>query len=205
MMNKKRVKPVNSTSRAAGDGRTTVKKDPPKINGEPAISETKDAKDEEVEESPEEKQIKFDRELKWCLQSLEKCFIDEPTSSSKPSTSSAGIRLKEANRVYNLLRNSKTSVIRKRQLMSGYFGDYRSKMSKEQAKFKSNASNSKISNILSGQLKEDQQTKRGVFIKKRIAKTDTDSNSAQASASPFNFSFNVETQDVMQGKEFVAN
>jgi len=138
----------------------------------------------EKEDTPEDIQKRFQKELKWCLDTLDSLLVCE--SSSSTSSGSSSTRIQEGQKVLKLLSNPKTSVIRKRQLMSNFFGDYRSKMAKEEGNLKTQANKSTISNCLK------KPGTSGVFLKKRTNKSKV--NDAPASQR-FSFNFNTIAQD----------
>jgi hypothetical protein len=186
---------VKEASRDLLVNRSELKKRPAKKK--PIVKEDKK---EDEEETPEQLQKRFEKELKWCLETLDTILVSDSSSASSSSGGSGGsaaaTRLREGQKVRNSLRSSKTSVIRKRLLMSNFFGDYRSKMAKEELKFQTKSS---ISNCL----KQEGKTKKsGVFLKKRLNKTATNPQDASSvststsSSNHFTFNFDSIAQDI---------
>ncbi|CAG9790078.1 unnamed protein product [Diatraea saccharalis] len=74
---------------------------------------------------PEESIRKFQLELCWCIQQLERSINDTKGNEKQ---------LQEAWKVLTVLKSNNQPVIRKRQLMRTHFGDYRAKMAAEEKK-----------------------------------------------------------------------
>lgn len=104
--------------------------------------------EEEPEETPLEMQLRFDQELRWCINEIEnmKCHTKI---------------MNDAERTLKILKSNKSSVIKKRQTMSSYFGDYRNKM-KQQLEM-----GNKMKVVFSD---DNCDTKNGKFIKKKSNK-----------------------------------
>jgi len=140
-------------------------------------------KEEEGSESLEDIQKRFELELKFCIESLEDSFAE----SSSSGQTAGDRRTDEKLKIYKLLKNPKTSVIRKRQVMS-LLGDYRLKMAQER-KQNSSATATKISNCLSDGRKSSKP--KAVFVRK--VNKSNNANSME-SASKFTFNFNSTNQ-----------
>ena len=77
--------------------------------------------------SQENFEQKFQEELCWCIDYLQ-TNLQTKKLSEKQS--------KEMTKTISTLKNPKTSLVKKRQLMRVSCGDYRAKMSKEDKEFK---------------------------------------------------------------------
>ncbi|KAL7644637.1 UNVERIFIED_CONTAM: hypothetical protein RMT77_004178 [Armadillidium vulgare] len=98
---------------------------------------TKDSVDNDDTASAQKEVLEnFNLELKWCLQQLE----GELSSKNCKNVNKA----EGMNRCYRILINPKNPMIKKRQAMRSYFGDYRQKMTEEAQKF--NFGSTKVSN-----------------------------------------------------------
>ncbi|XP_064598760.1 uncharacterized protein LOC135465450 [Liolophura sinensis] len=81
--------------------------------------------------SPQELAEQFERELCWCIEQLELGL-----STKAPDSRQA----REAVKVLRVLRNPKTLLVKKRQVMRVTFGDYRKKIEAEEKKLAAKAS-----------------------------------------------------------------
>lgn len=147
------------------------------------------------QESTQDIQLRFESELKWCLQSLESCLIEASTNAKTSNSAATERKLQESTRVYNTLRNPKTSVIRKRQLMNQYFGDYRTAMAKEKEKYSGMQTRSRIRNCLAASRAiKSSHLPSGKFLRKKANKSDLASSTSESTSFTFNFDANDNNQ-----------
>ncbi|GLH08698.1 Inositol-1-monophosphatase [Gryllus bimaculatus] len=105
--------------------------------------------DPAVEKMDEEAQQRFEAELCWCIQKLE---------SSLNSGKLKKKQVEDATKTLKTLQSSKAPLVKKRQVMSVQFGNYRSKMEEEDKKIKKALKDVK--------LKEIAPSKKSSFLRK---------------------------------------
>ncbi|KAK3865077.1 hypothetical protein Pcinc_029283 [Petrolisthes cinctipes] len=105
-------------------------------------------------------QERFAVELRWCVEQLE-ASIQKKKGSTKQN--------EDLIKSYKTLISSKAPMVKKRQVMSALFGDYRSKMAKEKKEMKIEPPKIKTNSVAPG---------KSMFLKKSIK------NNAQVSSFP---------------------
>ncbi|RWS00156.1 hypothetical protein B4U79_11376, partial [Dinothrombium tinctorium] len=144
-------------------------------------------------ESDEQKWLRFEEELNWCLQTLRDFVCDSSEHGANNGAKAA--KLAEANRVLRTLQNPKTAFIKKRQLMSNYFGDYRRKMKDECAKFEKLTCKLEVKNCLRSNSPLSSSFERPVFRKVKAVKNVSNNicNRNNDDSREFRFNFAADT------------
>ncbi|XP_014680962.1 PREDICTED: UPF0488 protein C8orf33 homolog [Priapulus caudatus] len=132
--------------------------------------------------------IKFERELIWCIEQLELGL-----SRQKPDSKQA----REGKRILKMLSDPKAPLVKKRQAMRSTFCDYRKKMADEEKKLVASSAKN-----VSVRVAADTKQQRFTFYKKARSTGDADLCDPNASEAPlfettrdtmFKFHFNTET------------
>ncbi|XP_031616722.1 UPF0488 protein C8orf33 homolog [Contarinia nasturtii] len=118
----------------------------------------------------------FELELYWCIQTLENSL-----SSGKLNAKQA----QDAEKTLKLLKGNNQPIVKKRQLMSCTFGDYRKKMADEEKKLR--VGNTSIQ-FVEPSTKDQSTSNKSHFVKKSFAST-------LGSAPNFLFNFSVNAME----------
>lgn len=99
---------------------------PPKRQAKKGLAPKPVVKKPEPEENVDDALDRFPLELKWCIQQIE-ITLERQKGPAKQE---------DLRRSLKTLTSTKATLIKKRQVMSSLFGDYRKKMAEEEKKYK---------------------------------------------------------------------
>ncbi|KAI5638282.1 hypothetical protein NE865_09097 [Phthorimaea operculella] len=137
----------------------------------------------------------FQLELCWCIQQLERALTSKKGTDKKKVAevlkfiALTTCKVQDTWKTLQVLKNNNQPIVRKRQLMRTYFGDYRAKMLAEEKKLVKMASKMKIS--------EKPVKPKATFLRKSVFQTTGDSS--------FRFNFDVTLEAVDNDNHKVTN